>query len=814
VDHIALKNPHAAMRAVSVPFRLEEIATASDILVVAQSPAGFLAHLSSTSLTVRSSGDPSFPVLSTFTRDPDSLEQRGSNHWVQWITRSAIAFGTCAGTIFISAVDDAGVIQPPVTATLAYVITGTFACHGSLGICCANCRIFFFAPSGRPLSSYQLQLGGAGFKGPHFHAPAALATVLDSKPLLVTIPSSAVSKKKKLTSTQFPDENVAMLAFNSPRSFLTAATKTGSVIAVQTQATLSPPGSDVIFLQWVSESILGILRRDGMFTLLDIASGMTTTTHVIELATATSLAFDEFTNSIVFTDGTILRRLELATLCKDFAFTCRLIFHYETGSATAAPVFPIRRVTKHTDHFVIASPFQLVIVSPSGPSPIVEIQVRQMAVWLDTVLVFGIDGGNYFLAGFDFTLNELFRVALSHAVHALAQCGEVIVISCHSKYSTVILAASRTDDADREVVPGHLFLCMREFVAREQLKNAFWDPSSGLLFHLWNDRLSGSRFVEDNIAFAFAVSKPALTIIQRSDGYRVVYRGMCYAFNGVCLFSDGLTALSPPAEYKFGEIRFEKLSFGHVLVYSHMQGDYDELLKCYPAEILPELLVCSIETVCTKEDSDGLEMLLEWLYEKPYAADVLEKSIGRLRQRQRNYFLNFGVEWFRVIESVSQQIRRYLFMYMAPGSLDEVLLEKAECARGEKEFIKEATERGKLIRVCYFCAQLGLDYSDFLRGNEVLAKLQLTEALAQIKLEAKWWKLGDDDASLRCLGTILEKSRLNVLAFSAFLVLGERPKMQALMLVDRELREKVAEFAEAEEAADYADIIREVLAAG
>jgi hypothetical protein len=617
-----------------------------------------------------------------------------------------------------------------------------------------------------------------------------------------------------LTPTQFPVKNVTALAFNSPRNLLAAATTDGSVLAVETQAELAPSGSEVIFLQWIGETVLGIIRRDGAFTLIDVASNMMTTTHIPELATATSLAFDEFTNSIIFADRTALRRIELATLCEHIAFTCRSVFHYGTGSPTAAPVFPIRKVASHADHYVVASPLQLVVLSPSGPSPIVDIQVRQMAVCLDTILVFGIDGENYFVAGFDFTLHELFRIGLSHAVHSLAQCDDVIVISCHSKYSTVRVSATRTDEADQEVVPGRLFLGMREFVAREQLKNAFWEPSSGLLFHFWNDRLSGSIVVEEKAAFAYAVSKPPLTIIQRSDGYRVMYRGLGYAFNGVCLFSDGLGAQFLPVEYKFGEIRFEKMNFGHFLVYSHTEGDYDELLKCYPAEIHPELLVCSIEVVCTKEDSDGLEMLLEWLYEKPYAAEVLERSIGQLRQRQRDYFLHFDVEWFRVIESVSGKIRRYLFMYMAPRRLDELLLEKEECARGEKQFIGEATEQGRLIRACYFCSQLGFDYSEFLRGNEVLAKLQPAEAVAKIKLEAKWWTLGDDNASLRCLGTMLQKSRLNVLAFCVFLVLRERPKMQALMLVDRELKAKVAEFAEAEEAADYADIIREVLAAG
>jgi hypothetical protein len=41
-----------------------------------------------------------------------------------------------------------------------------------------------------------------------------------------------------------------------------------------------------------------------------------------------------------------------------------------------------------------------------------------MAVLLDTILVFGIDGEDYFIARFDISLHELFRIGLSHAVHS------------------------------------------------------------------------------------------------------------------------------------------------------------------------------------------------------------------------------------------------------------------------------------------------------------------------------------------------------------------------------------------------------------
>jgi len=84
----------------------------------------------------------------------------------------------------------------------------------------------------------------------------------------------------------------------------------------------------------------------------------------------------------------------------------------------------------------------------------------------------------------------------------------------------------------------------------------------------------------------------------------------------------------------------------------------------------------------------------------------------------------------------------------------------------------------------------------------------LANAIEKIENEARFWAIDDDKVSLLCLGTMLADFGFNVIAFAVFLVLEERPKITALMLVDDKLRSEAVAFAEQHANSRYADVVR------
>jgi hypothetical protein len=77
--------------------------------------------------------------------------------------------------------------------------------------------------------------------------------------------------------------------------------------------------------------------------------------------------------------------------------------------------------------------------------------------------------------------------------------------------------------------------------------------------------------------------------------------------------------------------------------------------------------------------------------------------------------------------------------------------------------------------------------------------------------DAESWIAGDDNANLRFMGTSFSQAKMPAMALAVFIVLQEIPKLQALLLVDEELRKMAVGFAEAEPGGKYAEVILRVV---
>jgi hypothetical protein len=815
-----------------LPHSVATAAESAALIAIAPSAPGFLACLSATSLELRSLLDPHLPLLSAHSRDADSVRLHGSNHWLAWVTRSTLAFGTCAGAVFLARIADSA-IAPPAAVSTGRVITGAFACHGALGVCTQDCALLILGADGAALASYAFDFGAGGFRGPRFYAPSVMVSLVSAKPCFLWIPLAAVRKPKKLDLSFFSIENAVLLAYSATREVLAAALADGSVVLVSSKAPNSDPttaiaadaaGSgvvDVIFLQWVcDDSVLVVARRDGRVALLNKATGATVTRTVPELQNAASIAFDGDSCSLLFCDSAFIKRVEFASVSQSFAFTCTKVIDYADGvlAVPEATVFPVRKVVKRDRDWAIASSKGLFLFC-NGAVRTTELNVCEFAFYGDSIFVFAFVGELYWLIVFDLTLRELHREELPHAVHSIFQRENVILFSSHSRYSMVTIGSA----ADAiEIIPGSLYASIRTWTVHHQLKAVLWMPTYGIILHLWNDHLhcpDDPRASQAQCAFAIVWDDPEFLLVQGYDGYTVLYLGTLVKLLGLCLFTDGVHAFSLEEQGSLGEIKFAKTLFGHFFALAHPPDDFASILTVYEKFGLVDFAAGALERMACGRYSDRFGAFLDAIYLR-YSPAIVCQTVTVLLYRspdlQRDFVFGMPIKWGYFFHEFSQELKQYVLLFMSPVSFDELVRNAADIryfgdSKEIESFIREATLLNRFLRGFAFATQFGLDYLTLVRDLEHFQSNNLNELLVKIETDANKWTVDDDRATLRFFGTTLSKGGLMTMAVAVFIVLGELPKIEALMLVSADVRIMIEEFARTSADSQYSERLRPLL---
>lgn len=124
----------------------------AEIVQIARSPCGrYLAIITRTTLLIKSLFTKDLKLLSNFTRDGDSMDHIGFNHWIQWINSTCIAVGTQAGNIFIFNLEDGKIVQHN-SFNFPSIITAYTTAYSALVVASSGPVITFISPDGDIIS--------------------------------------------------------------------------------------------------------------------------------------------------------------------------------------------------------------------------------------------------------------------------------------------------------------------------------------------------------------------------------------------------------------------------------------------------------------------------------------------------------------------------------------------------------------------------------------------------------------------------------------------------------------------------------------
>jgi hypothetical protein len=335
-------------------------------------------------------------------------------------------------------------------------------------------------------------------------------------------------------------------------------------------------------------------------------------------------------------------------------------------------VYPFQKVIRKGTDIAIASPKGLLLVHEESTHAL-ELSICEFAFFGTALFVFTFISEAYSMIVFDLSLHELYRGELPHAVHSLFQRGNVLVVASHSRYSILTIGSAPSEAEDRVVIAGQLYVNFRSATVHDQVKQVLWTEHTGVVLHLWNDRISCQsvpKLGNSEAAYVIASEHPELVLIQGADGYTILYRGSVLRLIGHCLFTDGCHAFDLVENGAFGEIQFRTSVFGHFLVLWHAAGSFDEILDVYDRHSLADLAAGSLEILACPQHAERLLAFLDALSRR-YPPDLVGQIVGNVLSGeaapQRDFLLAAPIKWNLFLSRVCAGAEALCSVVREPG---------------------------------------------------------------------------------------------------------------------------------------------------
>lgn len=127
-----------------IPFNCESCFEALNIFSITKDPTNrFYSAITTDSVLIFDATDLLFPLIATYKRSEESIHSQGPNHWIKWINKSIISFGTYAGSYFCIKFDDINYqfSGSLFTTNVNGVISDVFSYQNMIGICVIGPKI-------------------------------------------------------------------------------------------------------------------------------------------------------------------------------------------------------------------------------------------------------------------------------------------------------------------------------------------------------------------------------------------------------------------------------------------------------------------------------------------------------------------------------------------------------------------------------------------------------------------------------------------------------------------------------------------------
>jgi hypothetical protein len=196
---------------------------------------------------------------------------------------------------------------------------------------------------------------------------------------------------------------------------------------------------------------------------------------------------------------------------------------------------------------------------------------------------------------------------------------------------------------------------------------------------------------------------------------------------------------------------------------------------------------------------------------KERLAGIICEAIPFLNSGNRLLFFQQAIKWWVFFDLLPKEFRIEIMLNMPPSRFDRFLVEESNSAvcrdrEFSSEFLETALGQNQFIRAFRFCSEFRIEFVKQPKVIELANSGDWQTTVNVLSADAENWWTVDDNANLRFMGTSFSHAKLQTLALAVFVVLEEIPKLQALLLVDQELKNIAVALTKTEPNAKYTEL--------
>ncbi|EAY05413.1 hypothetical protein TVAG_197140 [Trichomonas vaginalis G3] len=562
----------------------------SGIVQISRSPCGkFLAVITQTSLCIKDLLTYKFTLISIYTRDGNSMDQNGFNHWIQWINSSCIVVGTQAGHVFIFNLDDSGNIINHSKFYYQSIITAYSSAYNTLIVASSGPKISFISPDGVVRSQVQFESSVPSIiRHIDFSDNTAAFTFSDGTVSISSFKESDIIKQTPLNVNLLPmTDIISTKIFRKQIALLTFSGMIYKLPLNTDRSEVSLVSESTYLFNWARDgSHIISLTAEGFISVYSSRTTRSSKTKVdfgLKINENTGL-FPNFITSEI--DGSGLRFF-CATVDKCFVITFaatdyRLpskVFHSPTKifdqlkeevripDDMVNEYFPIQYATTCNYNALIASRsnFQKYNIEKRAKNSLSVPNYMCRALWTQNdyfiSIVFDSNDPQYKLLVIDPETSKILHNIPLNGVFITAEYknNHILIVM---QYSAIIL----------EILPREIKL-LKEIKGEKESPfegGTFSEEDLSLYLIISNDRTlihfpSGDVICQE-VSYAYCSQNASLLFIITHSNQFVRYNNAMIRLPKPFLYIDGYIGYSLPDEYEIGKIKFLSNQFLDIIL--------------------------------------------------------------------------------------------------------------------------------------------------------------------------------------------------------------------------------------------------------
>lgn len=643
----------------SLPYDIKKVLNCKDILdIKADITFSHTAILTGECVYVHDSKTLDFSLKYEISRSGSSLDKFGRNHWIQWINRKKISFGTKTGyIIFAEILYESG--RPGIKQfefNINSVITSTFSCGDYLCVINHLNNITIIDES-VIIRSVQLQNIVGIITNSTFHEPNSLICCCNGQNYNIHFDIRKTYndfKMKKLGGGS------ALFSFYIAEfRFHCVVYLDGSIsmvncfgdVVVHVDGKELGVHNEVLYCGCMKSSVV-LIFKSGDIVIKNLKTSCIHRTNIGELKLCNCIAINT-SDSLLFNSGNEVFSINFAQVSSnEFFYTNSRVISLPKNetvldiseSSRHNQLYPIHEVYKIDKSFFVYNENCYSIFYNGGLSGISKLRINSVSVYKNCFVVGHCmdDELNYAIL---FISSENENRGLIHLPHICKEfhfINDSIVVTCNIKYSIISLGVNeegffyqteiKTENLDR-------------MYYSHQLKKAVCDINNCLYFHFFNNALVKNgdyQPFDQKVMDVTYFEKLHLLIAHKNSEVEYYYDSEKYVIPGSIFSFNGTDGYYIPYDVKFGKIEVRKKNIiAHLLSkmcdnsptflqFVHLRKQFNtfhtSLVLGYNSSFSNNNQKSYLSRVCKLDPSDKIHFLVE--------------SLNELNEKQLNIILS------------------------------------------------------------------------------------------------------------------------------------------------------------------------------